>query len=638
MHNSLRLKQLKIYTDSGLVAYDEKFHKGVNIIRGDNSSGKSTITHFIFYVLGGAFNDWTNEAKQCNLVLAEVVLNNVLITIKRPIAESGNQPMYLYYGGLADAEKVTISGQWKKFSYNSADNKLSFSNILFKLLDIPIVYGDNNITMHQLLRLMYVDQESPTSSLFLYEQFDSGFTRQTVSELLLGIYNSDLYESRLIKRNHEKKLIEIENELKGMKKLYDNPRSLDKNYVNGLIVSLEKEKSEVENLIIELKENKKKVVFRKTTKLNYQELNDKVVKQRSIVQDIENGIRKAEYEINDSNFFLETLEHKRNAIENSLATRKYFQNFPFHYCPECLSELEEPLVNHCKLCKQEISDRDNSVIASRMLQEISFQIIESKKLKEIKINQLIDFKSTLDSQMLKLNELQKQANYSLNEVQSIREERIDSLLIRKGELDGQLSQFLSMLEISEKYDILLDELSAIKKEISKLKDSILYMENEQERLNKEINNYVETFALKLLKSDLNREDGFKEAKNLRINYYDNSIYIDDEKKKFSASSNFYLKNTARFSLFFASLLIEEMRYPRFILCDNMEDKGIEEERAQNFQKLIINTAEEIDHDNYQIIYTTSFIPSELEGTDYCVGEYYSGQNDNKSLKHIRKFK
>jgi VIT1/CCC1 family predicted Fe2+/Mn2+ transporter len=55
MHNSLFLNRLVILTQEGRIAYDEKFHRGVNIIRGDNSSGKSTISHFIFYVLGGAF-------------------------------------------------------------------------------------------------------------------------------------------------------------------------------------------------------------------------------------------------------------------------------------------------------------------------------------------------------------------------------------------------------------------------------------------------------------------------------------------------------------------------------------------------------------------------------------------------------
>lgn len=58
--------------------------------------------------------------------------------------------------------------------------------------------------MHQILRLLYVDQESPTGSLFLYQLFDSELTRETVAELLLGVYNQDLYDSKQAKIDCEK--------------------------------------------------------------------------------------------------------------------------------------------------------------------------------------------------------------------------------------------------------------------------------------------------------------------------------------------------------------------------------------------------------------------------------------------------
>ncbi|WP_431197845.1 AAA family ATPase [Roseibium album] len=43
----LRLNRLRILR-RGQTAYDQNFHEGVNIIRGDNGSGKSTIADFIF--------------------------------------------------------------------------------------------------------------------------------------------------------------------------------------------------------------------------------------------------------------------------------------------------------------------------------------------------------------------------------------------------------------------------------------------------------------------------------------------------------------------------------------------------------------------------------------------------------------
>ena len=52
----------------GVAVYDERFHDGVNVIRGENSSGKSTILNFIFYGLGGDLFDWSAVAQRCTRV------------------------------------------------------------------------------------------------------------------------------------------------------------------------------------------------------------------------------------------------------------------------------------------------------------------------------------------------------------------------------------------------------------------------------------------------------------------------------------------------------------------------------------------------------------------------------------------
>lgn len=49
---NLQVESLTIFR-RGHRVYDEKFHTGLNIIRGENSSGKSTIMDFIFFGLGG---------------------------------------------------------------------------------------------------------------------------------------------------------------------------------------------------------------------------------------------------------------------------------------------------------------------------------------------------------------------------------------------------------------------------------------------------------------------------------------------------------------------------------------------------------------------------------------------------------
>lgn len=74
MQNNLFLRRLMVFTEDGKTAYDESFHLGVNIIRGHNSSGKSTIIRFIFFVLGGCYSEFTPEALRCRSVLATSTL------------------------------------------------------------------------------------------------------------------------------------------------------------------------------------------------------------------------------------------------------------------------------------------------------------------------------------------------------------------------------------------------------------------------------------------------------------------------------------------------------------------------------------------------------------------------------------
>ncbi|MFT0238115.1 hypothetical protein ACMSE1_13085 [Bacteroides thetaiotaomicron] len=96
-----------------------------------------------------------------------------------------------------------------------------------------------------------------------------------------------------------------------------------------------------------------------------------------------------------------------------------------------------------------------------------------------------------------------------------------------------------------------------------------------------------------------------------------------------------MKTSARYAIFLASLHIDQMRYPRFIFCDNMEDKGIEPERAHNFQRVLVDMVEQNDKSSYQLIYTTSHILKELDTPDYCVGDFYT--ETNKSLKYVSEF-
>jgi len=638
--NNLFLNRLIIVTLSGKVAYDETFHSGVNIIAGDNSSGKSTITHFIFYVLGGAFNDWVKEAKKCSFVIAEVVINGAVLTFKREINISPKtnkanavEPMFIFWGNYNDSQLQINSTNWQKYNFSVSDNKKSFSNIIFDILGIPIVKGDNNITFHQLLRLIYVDQESPTNSLFLYEQFDSTLTRETVADLLLGVYNQDLYDNYQRKVIIERELDETKGEIRIIKKFISNPMDLNPSHIQTRIDNKQKEIIQLEDEIIKLKQQTKSVKYTNNTKLEFETLQLDAINQRKKVLSIENKINSIKNEIDDTSFFIETLTNKIKAIRNSILTREFLEGFPLEYCPECLSPISpSDIVSTCKLCKEHIDKSYGVTQAKKIEQEIGFQIKESTSIIKKLERELINLQASYTSEKEVLHSLQKQVNSALNDVKSVRDERIDTLYKDKGFFEGEIMQLRTIKENAVVYHELVQKQIKLEQELKVLKDTIEIMEFKQNKLKHEISQKVEEKGVLLLNNDLQRQDEFIHARTFFIDYRNNLAFIKDKEARYSASSNFYLKVAARFSLFLASLEIAGMRYPRFIFCDNMEDKGIEEGRAQNFQKLLIVEAEKHTNVQFQMIYTTSYISDELKGSPYCVGQYYT--KDNPSLKNV----
>lgn len=638
-----------VYTNSGMIAYDEVFHKGVNIICGDNSSGKSTITHLIFFALGGEFNDFVPEARECQVVYAEIEANGTILTLKRYIEINERTQninsriaIHIFWGNFEESLNPPPQKYWQKYEYNTTPKKKSFSNVLFEILNLPEVREENNITMHQILRLLYIDQESPTGSLFYYDEFDKQNKREAVADLLLGIYNQSLYDYKLDLYNSEKELDEIKSEIRITKRFFPDNFTLNIEHLNTQIQSKEAEIQKIQSQIQDIRTGVKNIEFDKNTKLEFQRLQDDVIKQRDKVIELKNNIDLLKKEIIDSEYFIEALDDKYRSLDNSIQTRDFLGGLPLEYCPECLNKLlTHSDESSCKLCKQTTDDKLGINQAKRMQLEIKFQIDESSKLLKIKKEVLTRKEIESTNENIKLSDLQIKVNSSIIDVRPFELEKLDNLNFEKGLAEGEILQFRTMLEQAQIFEKLLEERGALETKIRKLAYSIEAIRREQNKTKKEVVDKIQEEGVYLLNNDLERQREFKNAdpEDLIIDFSNNLVYLrspNSEKyklyQKFSASSNFYLKISARFAIFLASLSVDKMRFPRFIFADNMEDKGIEIERAQNLQKILIDRVTNFPQENYQLLYTTSYITKELRESEYIVGEYYT--KDNPSLKNI----
>lgn len=632
--STLFVNRFIVISSNGNTAYDETFHKGVNIIRGKNSSGKSTIMNLLFFALGGNFKNWNSVASRCDTVLAEVCLNGIVVTLKRFVKETDRQPMYIYWGNIDEAMKD--SNGWQKYPYNQTGDTTSYTNVLFQLLNYPEVksdlYEDTNITMHQVLRLLFIDQESKTDHIFRSEDWDNALTREAIAELLLGIYDNKLYNCRLMAKELNKKKSDAEGEFKALAKLYSESKTdIDLTRINQLI---EERTLSLERLDQDIKNANQNIVYvqddsrQKEIQCKLKHLSE----LKKILINIENQFDHILHDIEDSEYFVSTLENRINDIENSIITRENLGELPLTYCPQCLSPLPAPETDGvCCLCHQPLDQEKHQSSAKRIQQELSLQLKESETNLYAKRQKAQELFLEIQNIYSDIYLLQKDIDLLAIQTKPSTNINIDSLFEQRGGLKQELSHLAKQKQIAERYSLLKDEVKKYGDELAEVIEEIDKLSEAQEEHKRIAYSSIQLFTAYILKNDLSRQSEFRNARpsDVGVNFKANSMEFQGS-FNYSASSNTYLKNAIRFAIFFSSLKNDFFRYPRFIMCDNIEDKGMEQERSQNFQQLLVNICNKKKDNDYQMIISTSMIKPELNNTDLCVGDDYS--EDNKALK------
>ncbi len=364
----------------GVSVYDQRFHEGVNIIHGENGSGKSTIMDFMFYALGGEGIEWKEHAALCDAVTAEVQMNDLVLTLRREVSTERQRPMQIFFGGMDEAAAHGISG-WQTFPFRRSESRLSFSQVLFRALRIPEAQTaeGGNITMHQLMRLLYVDQMSPVQRIFRFESFDPPIMKQTVGDLLCGVGGYDLYERQVALRELEKKYSAISSELKSIATLladFEGPlrlAALRKEYEELVAerADLYSELSVLERQPLEGPADAKQVETQRRS--SWEELS----KLRCHVQQLETDIKTLEFEVEDSHRFIKYLESTLRGLEQSTLTYQELGTVQFEYCPACFSPIAAHSSGfHCHLCKEELPDEDRNSRTLAIKLDLQMQLRE----------------------------------------------------------------------------------------------------------------------------------------------------------------------------------------------------------------------------------------------------------------------
>lgn len=617
--STLRLSRLVILRDSNHI-YDQPFHKGVNIIRGWNSTGKSTIMDFLVYVLGYEISSWTEEQLLCSSVIAEVFINNIQLCLKRDISETGQAPMLIFEGDFEASKKDSIN--WTRYSSRRSGERHSYSQQLFEMLELPQHKNNDeaNLTMHQVLRLLYVDQLTATNKLLKSDDvYDNVTIRRAIGEYLLGIDDLESHNLRqeliLANKNYEA----INGELKAIYKMFGNDASsINRQHLSNEIREINEA---IESLIS--KRNEIQVS-------SHEQLDDETEqKTRTLLKEINRLTTETEklrelrrdtnIELIDTKHFLESLEFRLSSLVESKLVNNDLGSISFKYCPSCLSEISVTDGEHsCGLCKASIKGKERDFAYIQMMNELNFQIKESNIL-------VAEFQSAVDTCNLKLPNYKRQISIlkeEYNDLVTFTDNRgalIAEVSTEIGYQKSLISNIEDKAELVDKVENLQSEKIDAQGVITKTEDKLEAIKVSNKTRFETVYNSIEEIAKKLLIHD-GGEKSFSEPDDIFFDFAKDRMAVNG-RSKFSASSMVVLKNCIRFSFFLQALNDEKSRIPNFLIMDNIEDKGMVPARSQKFQHLITEACSEINNE-YQLIFTTTMIADDLNNTPYCVGPYY----------------
>ena len=624
-----------IIRKGSIAIYDELFHPGINVIRGDHSVGKTTILELIFYVLGGEIkeNQWLYPADKCDEVLCQLKINNRTFTLKRSIDKNKICPT-LIRSAKIDEESHE---DWGSYSprRNETSGRMSFSQKFFELLgwDVHKTEEYANLTMHQILRLLYVDQETSSTRIFRAEdnpRADSEGTRVAIAEFLLGLDNLDTHQLRQELLIAEREFSRVSADLSAMYRVLGEDSSQT---LTSLLSLIQQNMEEIVSLRDRPAEfiNKSDDSDGKFLESEYKKIIKDIEMFNNQIQHFGKTISTLEGEIVDCELFRQSLNHRRKSLLESKAAFENLGFVKYSQCPCCLKNIDTSDIDEnsqCHLCKAPLSDKDSDNISNYMeiLNELDFQISSNEQVLSDYIEQKNGLKSALDISHINL----KKSQSKLSQIARVVD--IDNLnaLARENRIGFLESENISL----EKKAAIIAELDNQKAkkidlnaDIADLKEKISAASaSNKKRREKVYLGMAERITTILSKDKRNNgkpyEESFQEASpsDIEIDFAKDRMLVDG-RVKFSGSSNFIKKNSFNISALLESMEDDTYRLPRFLMVDAIENGGMKPFRSHNFQKSIIEAFS--GRKDFQLIFCTSMVLDDLDNDKFGVGPFYS---------------
>jgi SpoVK/Ycf46/Vps4 family AAA+-type ATPase len=255
--------------------------------------------------------------------------------------------------------------------------------------------------------------------------------------------------------------------------------------------------------------------------------------------------------------------------------------------------------------------------------DLEMQLSESQRLQAERLEKLSGVTMELRAAGRTLTAMASASELGRRGAATQYEVAISDISRQLGRLDAEIQNLDQRRLLAEQIQELSGQKAELNARIEELRSRIEATEASQAKRKAIAYTAISEAAKAFLEGDLAEHSDFGQIDSVGFDFGGDWIALNGVRDRVgSASGMVILKNSFIMGLFTAALADPNFGLPRFTLMDNIEDKGMVEERSWNFQRLIVSASLR-STEEHQLIFTTSKIAPELAGSEYVIGRKFT---------------
>lgn len=633
----LVVKKVK-YNGDNYFYESPELRTGLNVIYGDNGSGKSTFSYFLEYGLGGKVAPFNSAAETDKY---RKILDDTNNYVQLDLCISGKAYSLKRFLGETDIF-IQEDDVFIKLPISRIAAPRIFSDWILEKLEIPLFemsLGTANwkFGFADLFRLLNYDQDTENRKIYKAPPAENFITeslsvRKAIFEVLLGISSAAYFA----KQDEVKKALKLRDSAKS---LVDNFRERYK-HLNLDVNLLSKEKVEKEKSITSLNIQRDQ----------YLRSNTNVPAKLAQLNELQSNLVRTELSVSEKKIKLSAYKIERDKIvkihkdgldeiaqlRKIIFTHDKLDLFKLEVCPFCATE-KKPQEGYC-ICGSKYNDDDYEkfVYSSGEYKDILKH--KEKSIETIEIAQE-DYDQKVGSLNLAIQAAETEAQrlkLHLSKIIMTSEFSGNSTLIE--ELNREIIKLTNELFHIEKNLDIADEDRTLETQLKARTAAYtkLYKEFIQLKSQFEISNAQTITNFNTIYSDLISKSSLKKAE-AEIN--EDYMPVIDNGNYNQASAGVPKRLMYYFTILSMALKYPSVKHPKFLLIDTPENLGIDRDMLKN-DLLLLDRAIELSKLNpndptpqYQVILTIGYdrLPAEYE--TYVVERFNAKENSHILKQH-----